>query len=103
MAEVIDARPAGFGGKPGKLVIAARYVDYAGHRIILHAMMLGGSGQNNGTASLAMGLATGFLPGMIVQGGDLAYPAGTTTSAKVGADVTLPPPAPPPTSQGPAT
>ena len=40
--EVVDAASAGVGGRPAKLVLAARYVEYDGMRLALHGFSDGG-------------------------------------------------------------
>jgi hypothetical protein len=88
--EVIDASPAGVGGKPGKLVLAARYINYEGVRVPLRAFRLGGSGQNNATVALVVDIAVGPV-GFFIPGGNIKYPAGLKAVAKVVADVSLTP------------
>jgi hypothetical protein len=95
--EVVDAAPPGLGGKPGKLVLAARYIDYGGIRVHLRAFKLGGSGQNNATGALSADIAiSAFVPYVgaatfFIPGGNMVYPAGTHALAKLADEVTLPP------------
>ncbi len=97
--EVIDASGGGFGGKPAKLVLAARYVEFDGHRLALHAFKLSGAGRNNSDVAMAASFVpyAGLLA-IAIPGGGVGYPAGTRASAKVAAEVILPPrpEAPPP-------
>ena len=88
--EVIDAAPSGMGGRSGKLVLAARYVDSGGVRLSLRGFKLGGSGKNRLTETLVVEEAVGIV-GILIQGGDLVYPEGTRAFAKVAADIDLPP------------
>jgi hypothetical protein len=99
--EVIDADPPGFGGRPGKLVLAARYVEQGGVRVPLRAFKLGMAGKDNTNVSMAVGVAIGIV-GILVEGGDAEYPAGTRANAKVAADMTVAPASgsvPPPDTQ----
>jgi hypothetical protein len=96
VGEVIDAAKPGMGGKAGKLVLAARYLLDHGQRIPLQSLRLAANGKDNSMTANAVGL-TGFVfmplgfAGLAVKGGDAAVPAGTVASAKVAADVGLPP------------
>jgi len=45
--EVVDAANGGIGGRPAKLILAARYIDYDGARVTLHGFRLGGGGHDN--------------------------------------------------------
>ncbi|HEY2661497.1 MAG TPA: hypothetical protein VGI79_17395 [Caulobacteraceae bacterium] len=91
--EVVDAAHANLGGKPGKLVLAARYIEYGGVRLPLRAFRLGGGGRNNSDVVLGVDLAIGIVS-VLIPGGEMKYPAGLKAVAKIAADVTLPP-APP--------
>src|SRR3569832_142133 len=87
--EIIDAEPPGMGGKPGKLVLAARYLEYNGKSNPLRAFKLGGSGKDYSNTSMAVAIAIG-LPGMLVTGGNIEVAPGTRANAKLGADVAAP-------------
>lgn len=88
--EVIDAAPPGLGGRPGKLVLAARYFVTGGVRVPLRAFKLAGGGKNYSTASLVTSELVGPF-GLAVTGGNVDYPAGTRATAKIAADTILPP------------
>jgi hypothetical protein len=96
VGEVIDAAKPGMGGKAGKLVLAARYLDDHGRRITLQSLRLAANGHDNTMTANAVGL-TGFVfmplgfAGLAVTGGNATVSAGTVASAKVAADLTLPP------------
>jgi hypothetical protein len=90
VGEVIDAAPPGMGGRGGKLVLAARYVDHRGIRVPLRAFKLGGSGSGRAIESLAVTEAVSFI-GLAVEGDQIDYPAGTQAIAKVAALVDLSP------------
>lgn len=86
--EVIDAEKGGGGGKPGKLVLAARYLEVNGAHIKLKALRLGAGGDSEFTQ---MQVAAQFIgPAvMFMNGQEVDYPAGTRALAKVSEDVTL--------------
>jgi hypothetical protein len=97
--EVVDAKPANIGGRPARLVLAARYLEVGGQKLKLQSLKLGGGGKDRSGAAVGAVIAVGVL-GALVPGGGLDYPTGTRASAKIAADVTLAPPpgasAPPP-------
>jgi hypothetical protein len=102
--EVVYAEAAKGGGAPGKLVLAARYVDVGQVRVPLKAFQLASSGENEFTkmyvASQLIGPAVMFMNGQ-----EVVYPAGVRANAKVAQDVVFPappdapPPPPPPATQ----
>jgi hypothetical protein len=91
LGEVIDTAAGGLGGRPAKLILAARYVDYGNVRIRLHAFHLGGAGHDNGNLAMAASFApyVGLLA-FTIPGGNLAFPAGTRANAKLTDDLSLP-------------
>ena len=91
MGEVVDAAPGSIGGRPGKLVLAARWVDGGAVRLPLRSFHLAGSGNDSSRSTL---LAMTFTPyvGILalgIQGGNIDYPAGTRAMAKVAADTPI--------------
>jgi hypothetical protein len=83
--KVVDAQHPGMGGKPGKIVLAARYLDCGGVRIPLQSLKVGvGTGADYTETSMAVGIAVGVV-GLAVQGGNIDYPAGYHAIAKVAA------------------
>ena len=111
MGEVVYAEAGGMGGAPGKLVLAARYIDVAGVRVRLKAFNLSAGGESNfrelQVAAELLGPAV-----MLINGRDVLYPVGTRAGAKVAEEVSLPvlpppdaaptaSPSPPPPSQSP--
>lgn len=89
-AEVIHAERSRGGGKPGELLLAARFLDLpGGGRVVLKAMTLGGSGKDNSGGALGVAIVAGPF-GMLVRGGELEIPPGTPAQAKLGADLTMP-------------
>lgn len=98
--EVVDAAAGGFAGHPGKLILAARYIDYGGVRTLLHAFKPGGQGgRDNG--SLATYLSATPYVGILalgIQGGNVDFPKGARAIAKTSVDSLLPPLSTPPPS-----
>jgi len=86
--EVVDAAPGGLAGRPGKLILAARYLNYKGVRLPLRAFRLAGTGRDNvllvDVASEAVGILAVAIPG-----GNVDFPAGTRAVAKVASDTDL--------------
>ncbi len=89
MGEVIHAAPAGFAGKAGELIIAARYLDCGAVRLPLGHFRFGRTGQDNTNATLAVVIAIG-LPGLFITGGNVVVQPGVSAHARVTADVILP-------------
>lgn len=88
--EVVHAAKSGFGGKPGELLLAARFIDAPQGRIKLRAG-LGAAGQDNTKASIGVAIVAGAglagaVVGMAVRGKDLELDAGTRVSARISAD-----------------
>jgi len=100
--EVIDAAPPGFGGRAGKLVLAARYLMSGDTRLPLQSFNIGtGSGKSYANTALIVGEAVG-VAGLLVTGGNIVYPADAPATAKLAAAVTISPPVPPATALAPA-
>ena len=113
---VIDSGKPGMGGKPAKLVLAVRYLQYQDKQIPIRGMKLQLSAQDNaGTAVLlsSIGGPIGGIAGLIVTGGHMEVPAGTLAQAKLSQDYIVPsdllpkidstPPAPQMPTTSPAT
>ena len=96
VGEVIHAARAGFGGTPGELIIAARYLDCSGVRLPLGHFRYGMTGHDNSDLTLAAVIAVG-LPGLFITVGNVNVQPGTRAHARVTADVILPDPASPQT------
>lgn len=93
--QVVDTGKPGMGGKPGKLVLAARYLEFEGRQIPIRALKLGLGARDNSGAAVATTIAVGVF-GLAVTGGHMEALPGTRASAKLAADFT---PATPPVSQ----
>jgi hypothetical protein len=89
VGEVVYAEAGSGGGAPGKLVLAARYIDVGAVRIHLKAFNLASGGESN---FREMQVAAEFLSVgvMFIDGHDVVYPIGTRAGAKVAEDVDLP-------------
>jgi hypothetical protein len=90
--EVIDSARPGIGGKPAKLVLAARFLDRDGQHVTIRGLKLGAAGVDRTNTSLAVS----FIPyvglaGIFVHGGEIDIPAGTKGAAKLGVDIELSP------------
>jgi hypothetical protein len=94
MGEVVFAQPAHLMGAAGKLVLAARYVDFGGQRLALHAFKLGAGGENRETETFVADLLFGPVS-ILIPGGGVEFPVGTRANAKLAADVVLTDPQPP--------
>lgn len=95
VGEVVQSTRPGMGGKPAKLVLAARYLRRHGGRLRLQALQLSAAGANNSNAANAVGLSgiafppLGFI-GLAVRGGHVTFPEGTAATARLANDVYLP-------------
>jgi hypothetical protein len=85
--EVIDAKPANIGGRPGRLVLAARYLDAGPLHVTLQSFKLGGGGKDHSELAVEATIAVGIV-GVLIPGGGVDYQVGTYATAKVAADVT---------------
>lgn len=88
MGEVIHAKKGGGGGAAGELVLAARYLDFAGRKLRLRSMNFAQNGHSNtGTANaIAVAGAASPLPiglvSFLITGGQTTVPQGTIADAK---------------------
>ncbi|HEY5804297.1 MAG TPA: hypothetical protein VIT90_11445 [Lysobacter sp.] len=85
--DVVHASPSRGGGKPGELLLAARYLELPdGRRIALRAMKLSARGKDTSNAALATAIVLGPIA-MFVHGGEIEIPAGTRATAKLAQDI----------------
>lgn len=82
---VIDAAKPGMGGKPGKLVLAARYLDFQGKQIPIRGLNMNMTATDGSGTAVVMSMAVGVF-GLMVQGGQMEVTPGTRARAKLGAD-----------------
>ncbi|HMI40128.1 MAG TPA: hypothetical protein VK485_02710 [Sphingomicrobium sp.] len=93
--EVVHAAKSRAMGKPGELVLAARYLDYQGIRIPLRSLRYGkGQGTDNAETAMWVGIAVSAFITPFITGGEVRIPAGADVWAKTAADVSFPPLAP---------
>jgi hypothetical protein len=87
--EVIHAAKSGGGGKPGELLVAARFIRVGEQEIRLRSFSLGAKGRDRSDASLGTSVVLGPLA-LFVVGGVMTIPSGTVGGAKTATDVQLP-------------
>jgi hypothetical protein len=97
VGEVVHAAKSAMGGQAGELILAARYVDFAGQQIPLRTFRAGVGAGREGQA-LAVALALGPA-GMLVRGRHVEIDAGALISARLKQDTPLPPLAAVPASE----
>ena len=96
MGVVVESTKPGVGGRPAKLVLAARYLVIHGREVPLEGLQLAAAGRNNALeaqAASAGGMAffpLGFV-GLAVSGGNAEFQAGGRATAAIGEDVDLRP------------
>lgn len=95
MGEVVHAKKGGFGGAPGELVLAARYLELNGRQIRLRSFSLHREGKDNLGLTSGVAIAAG-LPALFINGGNAVVPSGTVSNAKLREDfnVEISPPVP---------
>lgn len=82
VGEVVHAARARGGGKPGELLLAARFLTGPNGQIPLRGLKLGGHGRD--TTGTAIGVAIALGPaGFFVRGGEIEIPVGTAANAKL--------------------
>jgi hypothetical protein len=90
MGEVVDAAAGGIAGRPGKLVLAARYIDLGSVHLPLRGFHLSGAGHDSSKAvAIASAVPYAGILAIAVRGGNIDYPAGTRAMAKVNADTVI--------------
>jgi hypothetical protein len=87
--EVIHAARSGAGGKPGELLVTARFVRVGDLEVRLRSFSLGAKGRDRSDESLAASIITGPL-GLFVVGGVMIIPRGAVASAKIATEIQLP-------------
>jgi hypothetical protein len=92
VGEVIHSAKGSFGGKPGELILAARYLEHRGTRIAIRGLRYGGRGRGRDNSDLAFAASVAAGPlGFLISGGEKRVPAGTLANVRVTADVTIAP------------
>lgn len=93
VGEVTTVGKPGMSGKPGELMVLARYLDHHGLRLPLKGMKLGQRGPDHTFEAFVIAYALTPLA-MFIQGGHMQFPAGTAAQARLSADVVVPAPVP---------
>lgn len=95
--EVVHAKKGGGSGAPGELVLAARYLDVGGRRLLLRSLHLSSSGTDRIASVHRLAIASAVSPvpvallGYFITGGETTIAKGAIAAAKtaVDFDVTL--------------
>lgn len=89
VGEVVHAMPARGGGKPGELLLAGRYLAFAGQQIALRGLKASVSGAHTYNLAFAVGTAIGPFA-MFIRGHEIEIPPGARVTAKLANDLVLP-------------
>ena len=90
--EIIDTAPSGLGGRQGKLIVSARFLDSNGQRVRIRGMQLTAAGEQRDNAALAVSMAPYVgVVGIFVHGGERDLPAGANGPARIASDVDFTP------------
>lgn len=99
--DVVHAAKSRFGGKPGELILAVRWLDWNGTHVPLRSLryLPPTTGKNNQGTAEAFNLAGSVAPGasiiaLFITGGEVIIPEGTLAQAKTSAAVPIPVAAP---------
>lgn len=90
---VVHADKARFGGKPGELLLAAKFLTLGDRQIPLRSMKLGVAAKDNSGLAAGVAVAGGLVGGvasMFITGGQARVGSGMEAIAKTAADVDLP-------------
>jgi hypothetical protein len=91
--DVVHAAKSRFGGKPGEMILAARYLEHQGVRIPLRSLQAGhGQGKDNGDTAMVVAMAVSGVLSMFITGGEVNVPAGTIMNAKISTATLIPQP-----------
>lgn len=90
--DVVHAAKSRFGGKPGEMILAARYLEHGGRRIPLRSLRptVRGQGKDNTETAAVVAIAVSGVLSMFITGGEVNVPTGTVMSAKVSAPTEVP-------------
>jgi len=87
--QVVHAARPGAGGKPGELILAARYVRVGDIEVRLRSFSLGASGADRSETALLTSFVAGPFA-MFVRGGAVVVPRDTPGMAKTAIEFRLP-------------
>lgn len=98
--EVIDAVPSGFGGRQGRLIVSARYLDLNGQRVRIRGMQLTAFGEDRANEALAVSMIPYLgIASLFMTGGNIELPPGAHGTARIAAETDLPLTAPAATAE----
>lgn len=88
--EVVDAHASAFGGRQGRLILSARFLEINGERIGIRGMQLTAAGKDrvNGAIALSM-IPYAGVASIFVHGGEVDIPAGARGTARLTAPLAL--------------
>lgn len=92
LGEVTHVQKAGFGGRPGELIVSARYLEHGKQRIALRSRLMYAASavdKARSNASTVAVLVVG-LPGMFITGGQSTLPANALAVAHTATPIPLP-------------
>ena len=84
--QVVHAAKSGWAGKPGELILAARYLETPNGQVPLRAMKLGAMGKNNSDVAFAASMAFTPLP-FVISGTSAVVKPGFLATAKLAVDL----------------
>ncbi|MGO1003726.1 hypothetical protein [Lysobacter sp. CA196] len=88
VGEVIHAERSRSGGKPGELLLAARYLEADGRQIPLRSFRIGAAGVDKSGQVIGLSIAVGVFA-MFMRGGEIQIPPYTQAQARTAQDVDL--------------
>ena len=94
VGEVEAVSGKGMFGKAGRLVLQPLFIDIGGERVNLSGTIVDGG--HDGTTAAAVTTALVGAWGLFITGKSATVPAGSSLSARVRTDISLPAPAAPP-------
>jgi hypothetical protein len=86
--EIVHAEASHGGGKPGELLLAARYLEHEGAQVPLRGLKFGSVGRDKTNAALAASFGLGPFA-LFIHGKEIEIPSGTIVNAKLAQDFVL--------------
>ncbi|WP_109806098.1 hypothetical protein [Sphingosinithalassobacter portus] len=91
VGEVVHAAHAGFGGRAGELILAARYIELGPVHVPLRRFRYGSShGESHESTATLAALAVSPVLGLLITGKEITLTPGTRAHASVASDTRLP-------------
>jgi hypothetical protein len=86
--EVLDAVPAGAGGRQGRLIVAGRFLDLNGMRVRIRGMQVMLAGEHRGEAAIVQQMTSAMSAGSAdpMRGGNVHIEPGARATAIIAAD-----------------